>query len=306
MTSLLVIDDSPLARREIGDTLVDAGLFDDVRSAADGIEGFLSLTEAKPDLVICDLEMPRLDGLKFLQMKDSRPELRDVPVIMLTVNHDRKVRLQGLEQGASDFLNKPFDGCELVARARIHLKIKKLQDQLREAHDHFKELSNIDPLTNLYNRRFLTEILEGELERSRRLHSPLSLMIVDLDGFKEVNDRHGHQTGDRLLVAVAETLRKGLRSYDVASRYGGDEFVLILPGTTLGEAVLVAERLRAAVEPLRVAAPEGVVGSTASIGVAGVELQGDELPLPMDPLLRRADQALYRAKEGGRNRVATS
>jgi two-component system, cell cycle response regulator len=301
-TSVLVIDDSRRSRDNIAEILLKAGLFDYCRGARDGLEGFKFLSAARPDLVICDVEMPRLDGLKFLQMLHGRPELQEIPVIMLTVNRDRKVRLQGLEHGASDFLTKPFDAAELVARVRIHLKIKQLQDQLRAAKDHFKQLSNIDPLTNLYNRRFLMEILESELQRARRLRSSLSLLIVDLDHFKEVNDRHGHQTGDGVLVQVADALRRGLRSYDVASRYGGEEFVLLLPGTPIAEAVAVAERLRREVESLKITAATGAVSTTVSIGVA-CSTAADEASPEIDPLFRRADAALYRAKNNGRNRV---
>ena len=298
--SVLIIDDSQKYREQITAELRDAGHFDDFRTAKDGLEGFKLLTESKADLVICDLEMPRLDGLKFLQLVNARADLHDIPIIILTGNHDRNAKLKGLELGACDYLTKPFDAAELVARVGIHLKIKKLQDDLKAANDHFKQLSNLDPLTNLYNRRYLTEALENELERVKRLNSCVSLLIVDIDHFKHVNDVYGHPKGDKVLVAVADALKKGLRTYDVAARYGGEEFVLVLPGTTSQGGHVVAERLRNEVQSLRFEIPMDRVLVTVSVGIATFDADhGDNFDL----FFNRADRALYRAKQNGRNRI---
>jgi two-component system, cell cycle response regulator len=298
--TVLVIDDSPVSREEVAGTLIAAGLFSKSFAAGDGLEGLKILAEVKADLIICDMEMPRLDGIRFLQLVKAQPQLREIPVIILTSNIERKVKLMVLEQGANDYLTKPVDAAELVARARIHLKMKRLQDELRAARNHFKELSNTDPLTNLYNRRFFAEILESELQRSRRLKSALSLLLVDIDHFKNVNDSYGHQMGDRVLVAVTETLRKGLRSYDIASRYGGEEFILILPATPIAAAVEVAERLRQSVASRKLdLRPEKLV-VTVSIGVSSFPCGDADNG---DLLLQRADKALYSAKNNGRNRV---
>ncbi|HJV34888.1 diguanylate cyclase, partial [Geomonas sp.] len=270
------------------------------RTAENGLEGFRSLAENLADLVVCDVEMPHLDGLKFLRLVHNRPQLKDIPIIILTGNHDRDVKLKGLEEGASDFLTKPFDMAELVARVKIHLKIKMLQDDLRAARSHFEQLSNTDPLTSLYNRRFFTEILEAELQRAKRLDSELTLLVVDIDHFKAVNDQYGHQAGDGVLVAVTDTFRKVLRSYDVASRYGGEEFAIILPGTSLQAGVEVAERLRETVSALRFEALRQEGGVTISVGAASLMADGAD---NSESLLKRADQALYLAKHNGRNRV---
>jgi diguanylate cyclase (GGDEF)-like protein len=298
--SVLIIDDSINFREQITKDLQDAALFDDYRTAKDGLEGFKFLTETRADLIILDLEMPRVDGLRFLQLVNSRPELSHIPIIMLTSNHDREVRLKGLEQGASDYLTKPFDAAELVARVKIHLNIKKLQDELKATKDHFKQLSIIDPLTNLYNRRYLTAIVETELVRAKRLKSSLSLLIIDIDRFKEVNDKYGHHAGDKVLVAVAATLKAGLRTYDIASRYGGEEFVLVLPGTPLTVGTEVAERLRNAVHSLKLGFPMEMATVTVSVGVAAFS---DEQSDDFYSLFNRADKALYLAKKNGRNRV---
>jgi two-component system, cell cycle response regulator len=301
--SVLVIDDSKRTRTQIISALREASLFGDYRVANDGLDGFKALMATKPDLIICDLEMPNVDGFKFLQLVNARSELQGIPIILLTSNQKRESKIKGLDQGACDYVTKPFDAAELVARVKVQLKIKKLQDELKRATEHFRDLSNTDPLTNLYNRRFLAEILENELQRARRLHSIISLLIVDIDHFKKVNDIYGHQMGDKVLVSVAETLREGLRTYDIASRYGGEEFVLVLPGTQLTGGLEVAERLRKAVQSLKFPIPMDRVVITVSVGVAMFPAEQVD---GFDSLFNRADEALYRAKQSGRNRVEGS
>jgi two-component system, cell cycle response regulator len=299
-SSILIIDDSDKIREQIIRIVMDVALFDIYLEARDGLEGFKSMMDTKPDLVICDLGMPRMDGFKFLQMVNTREELRDIPIIILTSSLDLESKVRGLEQGACDYVTKPFDAAELVARVKVHLKIKRLQDELRSANEHLKELSITDPLTNLYNRRYVTEIFDKEFERAKRKHQLLSLIIFDVDYFKLINDTFGHQSGDEVLVAIAEAAQKGLRTYDVVARYGGEEFVFVLPGTHLSGAVVVAERLREAVQSLTFAPPMEGLSVTVSLGVA-------TYPSPQvdtaTKLFRQADYALYRAKQNGRNRV---
>jgi diguanylate cyclase (GGDEF)-like protein len=307
-SSVLVIDDCELLRKQVINIMREASLFDHCQEAGDGMEGFKLLSDRKPDLVICDLEMPRVDGFKFLEMVKAREELLDIPIIILTGSSDRDSKLRGLEQGASDYITKPFDDAELVARVRIHLKIKKLQDELRKTIKlkgtigHLRALSNLDSLTNLCNRRFFMEILENELQRAKRLRACYSIIILDLDHFKSINDIYGHQGGDTVLVTVAETLLGILRRYDFASRFGGDEFVLLLPSTPNAGGVEVAQRLLASIQTLRFAAPMEQLSVTASMGVA-------TYPSPkigsVSALIHAADCALYQAKGNGRNRVET-
>lgn len=297
---VLVVEDSLLFREQIVSILQQEELFESYLTAADGLEGLKLMTEERADFVISDLQMPRLNGLRFLQMMKSLPELSQIPFILLTGSEDREAKIQALEQGASDYVNKPFDPAELVARVRIHMRMKRLQDDLRAMNEHLRHLSTVDPLTTLFNRRFLTEILETELLRAKRLRSSLALLVVDIDHFKSVNDGFGHQMGDKVLVQVAETLRQGLRTYDIASRYGGEEFVLVLPGTGISGGVEVAERLRRATESLSFDDVADRVKVTVSIGVSSFSHEeGDSA----DALFARADQALYAAKNKGRNRV---
>ncbi|GFO65225.1 diguanylate cyclase response regulator [Geomonas paludis] len=277
-------------------------MFEQYREARDGMEGFKTLIECKADLVICDVEMPRMDGYKFLQLVASRPDLQGLPIIMLTGKMDFNSKIRGLDQGASDYLTKPFDAGELVARVKVQLKIKSLQDELKQANEQLKRLTNIDHLTGLFNRRYLAEVLEAEFFRAKRNRESLSLVIIDIDFFKQVNDTYGHQNGDVVLSSVAEVVQQQMRAYDSAARYGGEEFVLVFPGTALEGAVIAAERLRQAVIDHTFPHPLQDLTVTVSAGVATYpSTQVDNI----DALFRRADEALYRAKQNGRNRVET-
>ena len=302
--NILIIDDSETVREQIIQTLMRAtALFDHYYEAADGIEGFKQVMAHPMSLIVCDLEMPRMDGFKFLGMLQTREELRDIPVIMLTGREDRDLKIKGLEQGACDYVTKPFDAGELIARVRVQLKIRLLQDELKRSNEKLQELSNTDPLTMLYNRRYMMSALERELHRAQRKGAPLSLIIMDIDHFKRINDTFGHQQGDVVLMRVAELARQSLRSYDVAARYGGEEFVLILPETSHEEALHVADRLRLAIQQEAFAAPINTTRITISMGVASFPCPG---LTTIDDLIRAADEALYRAKQSGRNRVVSS
>ena len=298
--SVLIIDDSETVRERIIHTLESYGLFDRYQEADDGLEGFKKLLSTPVDVILCDLEMPRIDGFKFLNMIKARPDLQDVPVIILTGMNDRELKIKGLEKGASDYIIKPFDPEELVARVKIHLKIKHLQDDLKRTNELLLELSNTDHLTGLFNRRYLMEALEKEFQRNLRKGGNLSLILLDIDHFKKVNDTYGHLQGDVVLNKVALQLQKELRSYDIAARYGGEEFVALLPDATLKEALFVAERVRQTVQQTKFNGVLASLAITVSMGIA-------TLPTPegttVDNFIKMADDALYRAKANGRNRV---
>jgi len=298
--SVLIIDDSDTVRERIIKTLESFNLFSRYYEAEDGLEGFKKLLSSPVDIILCDLEMPRIDGFKFLGMMKSRPELQDVPVIMLTGRDDRELKIKGLEQGASDYVTKPFDAEELVARVKVHLKIKTLQDDLKRTNELLLELSNTDHLTGLFNRRYLMEALAKEIQRSQRKGGNLSLILLDIDHFKQVNDQYGHLQGDVVLQKVAVQLQKELRNYDIAARYGGEEFIAVLPDATLEEAVFVANRVRTAVQATRFSGEVSELALTVSLGVAMYDkLHG----VTEDSFIKQADDALYRAKANGRNRV---
>lgn len=301
-TSVLVIDDSPGARHQILDGLKDAGLFQVYHEAESVIEGFKIALSEPLDVILCDLDMPGMDGFKFLSMIKTRKELQDIPVILVTGINDQDSKIRGLERGASDYLTKPYDPAELIARVKVQLKIKTLQDSLKKSNQALMELSNTDPLTHLSNRRFLMKTLEKELQRCERSQKPMALIMVDVDHFKPVNDTYGHQQGDVVLQTLADQMKAHLRDYDLAARFGGEEFALVLPETALAEAVQVAERLRVAISELRIPTDHDEIRLTISLGVA-------TYPHPkvrtVDNLILEADRALYNAKEKGRNRVET-
>jgi two-component system cell cycle response regulator len=298
--SILIIDDSENVREQIAMELRSVALFERILQAGDGIEAFKLLLSTPIDLIICDLEMPRIDGFKLLGMITGREELRDIPVIMLTGHGNRELKIRLLGQGASDYVTKPFDAGELIARVKVQLKIKNLQDELKRSNDMLRQLSITDPLTLLYNRRYTTDMLVKELQRAERKGSHLSLVMLDIDFFKRVNDQYGHLIGDQILVAVAGLSRIGLRSYDFAARYGGEEFVLILPETAHEDALLIAERLRARVEMHLFTGSLKSLKITVSMGVATYPT---DFIGTVEDLIREADEALFRAKKAGRNLV---
>jgi diguanylate cyclase (GGDEF)-like protein len=299
-TAVLVIDDSELARQKVIDTLRKTPLFTFFFEACDGIKGFELLLKRPVDLILCDLEMPGAGGLKFLEMVNAREEFRDIPVILLTGHEDRDLMIKALEEGASDFITKPFDEGELVARVKVQLKIKSLQDSLKKSNLLLYELSNTDPLTGLCNRRCLMEAMDKEFNRSSRTRTPLSLVMADIDHFKKINDTYGHQQGDAVLVEVAVMLGTHLRQYDKAARFGGEEFALIFPQTDLPQAAEIAERIRAEAGVLSFTGILKDLRLTISLGVATYP-RGDIKTV--DDLIREADYALYSAKRSGRNRV---
>ncbi|HET6420752.1 MAG TPA: diguanylate cyclase [Geobacteraceae bacterium] len=298
--SVLVVEDSETVRREIVHILKGKSIFDTFFEADDGLQGFKVLLGHKIDLILCDVDMPMMDGFKFISLVQSREDLRDVPIILLTGKEDRDSKIRGLEQGASDYITKPFDAGELVARVKVHLKIKTLQDQLKQANELLLAISHTDHLTGLYNRRYLEETLEREFRRTQRKGNNLAVMILDIDHFKMVNDTYGHQQGDYVLCKIAALFQRVLREYDTAARFGGEEFIAVIPETSLSEARNIAERIRASIEETLFSVGDEKIRITASFGVSA--FPAEEIR-SADDLIRVADKALYSAKIKGRNRV---
>lgn len=298
--AILVIDDSNSVRQQVLDTLHSTDLFSGCFEAGNGLEGLKILLNEKIDLVLCDVEMPGMDGFKFLAMVNAREELQDIPILLLTSHEAMETKVKALEQGASDYLTKPFSPEELLARVKVHLKIKALQDDLKANNQLLQKLAQTDPLTELDNRRHMMDTLEAEFDRSSRVGSPFALLMVDLDHFKRVNDTYGHQLGDKVLQSVAWEIKGTLRQYDSAARFGGEEFALLLPETALKGATLVAERLRHLISSIEFAGPLSGLRISVSIGVATIP---HEKIQSIKDLIRLADDALYEAKRNGRNRV---
>lgn len=301
---MLVVDDSAAVRREVARALEAGGDFEPARECADGLAALRAMAERRPDVVLCDMEMPGCDGLRFLRLRAANAELLQVPVLMLTGTDDQERKIEALERGAADYLIKPFHQRELLARVRIHYRLRVLQDELEEANRRLTELSLVDEVTGLYNRRSLDQRLEAEVARVRRYGGELSLVLLDLDHFKQVNDGHGHDAGDLVLRNVSGLVKATVREVDLAARYGGEELALVLPSTGASGAVTVAERLRRSLEQHEHVTHGGArLRVTASFGVATASGRD---AADVAALLRRVDQALYAAKHEGRNRVVLS
>lgn len=302
-TTALIIDDSEAVRKRIAQTLAERRVFDHFLFAGDGLDGYRQLRRHEVDLVLCDLDMPGLDGFKFLRMVHSDPTHHEVPVILLTGYEDIESKVKGLSAGASDYLTKPFDDLELIARVNVHLNLKRLRDELREKNRELETLARCDGLTGVANRRHLMESLESEFARCCRYARPFSLMMLDLDHFKHINDGYGHHVGDDVLVRVSQVLAQSLRENDLLGRYGGEEFAVMLPETDLPSALVVAERCREAVAEVRIPLPEGELTVTTSVGLASLP---DARFGGLADLVRAADGALYEAKRAGRNRLSAA
>ena len=303
-TALLIVDDSEAVRNQVRRALDrEKRLFRHVYEARNGIEGYKQLLNHKVDLILCDVVMPEIDGFKLLSMVKNHPELKEIPIIMLTAEGDQKKKNRGLEKGASDYLTKPFDQSELLARVRLHLELKLLQDELREANRQLTILSNTDALTQVYNRRHLMKVMLHEIERAARYGTDLCFLLLDLDNFKNLNDTYGHQTGDQILIDVCLRIRNILRRTDILARYGGEEFAVLLPQVPLSGAEQVAEKIRAAVAASPVMVGELAVPISLSCGISAY---ADGISDTIDTIIMEADKALYEAKKAGKNRVAVS
>ena len=278
-----------------------------VDAAHDGQQALDRVMQSPPDLILLDVMMPSLDGNEVARRVKQNPALPFIPIIMQTALDSTESKVEGLEAGADDYITKPIEFAELKARLRSMLRIKKLQEELEErerelleANERLRHMSRTDALTGLENRRSIERQLETMFAHGLRLKEPLGCVMCDLDRFKSVNDEHGHHAGDAVLKQFAQILKRAAREIDVVGRYGGEEFIILLPGTVLDAAVTFADRVRKDVEAHTFVFEGGSIRRTASFGVAG-------WPHPRitdcDKIVRSADDALYVAKETGRNRV---
>lgn len=297
---VLLVDDSPLYRHMIKGYLDEWGF--EVVTLNDGAEAWSLLQEPdSPKLVLLDWVMPRMDGLEVCRkLRECRPGKSYVYTVLLTAKDGRTDLLQAMEAGADDYLVKPFDESELKARLLVGKRILDLQNELVSARDSLQYAATHDSLTGLMNRGQVLETLRQELARSTRERRPLGIVMADIDRFKAVNDELGHLFGDETLKEVAWRLRSKLRTYDAVGRYGGEEFLLVLPGCCLTSTLGRADEVRAFVgeTPIGVSPNERTV--TVSMGVAATDgLSAVEV----EAILGRADAGLYAAKNKGRNRV---
>lgn len=295
---ILLAEDSPIYRRLIGAQLGEWGF--SFVLAKDGKEAWKVLCGSDaPRLAILDWVLPEIDGVEICRRLRARSqELPYTYTILLTAKNKKQEMLEAMEAGSDDFLSKPFDPPELKARLLVGKRIVELQQKLVSANHALQFAACHDFLTGLWNRGEILNFLQREVARSRRDRTPIGIVLADVDHFKKVNDRLGHDAGDSVLRAVAERLTSSLRAYDGVGRYGGEEFLMVIPGCDLEVTVRRANQIRELVsgKPIPTSAGDALV--TVSMGVTIAESSSD-----VEQLVRSADVALYQAKHKGRNRV---
>jgi two-component system chemotaxis response regulator CheY len=302
---LLLVEDEPTQLLLIQRQLVRAGYA--VTTASDGEEALQKLASGGFQLLVTDWDMPGMDGVTLCRRVREAQLPGYLYVLLLTGHGSTESLIAGLEAGADDYIRKPANEGELLARLKAGRRVIKLEQSLREANERIQLLSITDPLVGIYNRRYLNQQLMEEVEHARRSVRPLAAILADLDFFKNVNDQHGHQVGDEVLRGFVDNVTRSIREYhDWVARYGGEEFVIVLPDTDLGEATRTAERIRAVCATTPIPTAAGALTVTASFGVAALDHSHGPIGAAAEALLRQADAALYRSKHEGRNRVTVT
>ena len=292
---VLIAEDDIVQRKHLIARLKKTG--HEIVEAADGNEAWAELEKGEAKMLITDWMMPGLDGLSLIRKLRQAPPHGYVYAVILTAKEEKTDILEGLNAGADDYLTKPFDQAELIARLRIGERILDLEARLLE-------MATRDQLTGLLTRRAFISRFEAEAKRACREGTIMGLVMLDIDDFKLVNDGYGHSVGDMVLKYTSETLLRAARPYDVVCRWGGEEFLLLLPNCDLEAAAAAAERLRANLSVGGVILDDGRrIGITASFGVAIHESSRDPCDYSLDALVRSADKALYEAKAAGKNTV---
>ncbi|MBD3386238.1 diguanylate cyclase [candidate division KSB1 bacterium] len=303
---ILVVDDIPVNVQLLETHLISAGY--NTMVANNGEEALEKVKQDEPDLILLDVMMPKMDGFETCKKLKNSQKTRHIPVIMVTALNEIADKIKGIESGADEFITKPFNKMELLARVKSLLRIKFLYDelqdkvkQLEQAKERLRELAVTDGLTQLHNYRYFKEYITRELRRAQRHKNDVSLIMLDIDFFKHYNDTHGHLAGDQVLRTIASLMKKNIRDIDFAARYGGEEFTIVLSQTDKPGAGIVAEKIRKLVEehPFEFQEKQPNGNLTISMGVATFPRDGKTT----DELIHSADRRLYQAKAQGRNNV---
>ena len=289
--TVLVIEDHPDQRDLLAIVLQREGYR--VITAANGVEALEKLESEPIQIALSDIMMPKMDGFELIKRIRGNPSLKSIYMILITARIQEGDRVRGLDLGADDYITKPFSFSELLARVRVGSRVVHYQQ-------HLEYQTQVDSLTGLFNRRAFEKKIQEEFDRSLRYHSAFSLLILDVDNFKTINDTYGHHGGDAVLVKISETLRDKTRKSDFPSRYGGEEFVLILPETDLDNAVQVASKIHEAIRTHSFGTSTNPFKLTVSIGVSSTSTQ---FYSDWRQMLKDADQALYVAKNSGKDRI---
>lgn len=300
--SILLVDDEMTTRLMISRQLTRAGY--EVEAVTNGAQALEMFKKRFFPMLLTDWDMPEINGLALCKAVREAPMEGYVYTILLTAREGKANMIEGLAAGADDYIIKPPDESELRARLNTGRRILGLEKSLRAANHRILTLSNTDALTATFNRRYFMERLPQELGRSARYGRPLSIVLCDLDHFKNVNDTHGHQAGDEVLKSFGKLLTSSVRDgSDWVARYGGEEFLIVLPETSAPNAMTFAERLRATIAAHPFQIPTGTLRLSASFGVAGFDSNQVRRDITVDQLIGFADVGLYHSKELGRNRV---
>tara|TARA_E500000318_G_scaffold14854_2_gene14691 strand:+ start:86572 stop:87534 length:963 start_codon:yes stop_codon:yes gene_type:complete len=292
---VLLVDDSQFVHRLLEARLRSESIV--LSSAEDGKAGLEIAQRDEPSLILLDLDMPVMDGFETLRELKEDPRTRDIPVIVLSGMNSSQDKVAAFDLGAIDFVTKPFELTELRARVRSSLRMSELLRMLAQK-------AHIDGLSGLYNRQYFDEKLSSEFNRTLRHGQSLSIAMIDIDHFKSVNDTYGHPAGDAVISGVANLIMRETRSIDIACRYGGEEFAIIMPETDPNQAQLMCERIRQGCEHLAWSR-HPARNITISVGVAGTG-NTDTVTITPEGWVEMADKNLYHAKQSGRNRVVTT
>ncbi len=313
---VLIIDEEPSIRTALEASLKEEGC--EVFAASTGIKGLEIAAEVLPDIILLDIKMPDINGYEFLDRLSIKENPNDISVIFLTDSADRDERVKGLESGAVDYITKPFYIKEVIARVKIHLRLKEYKEMLTRKNQELEELFKLllelnakleemarkDELMQIWNRRAFNEQIISTHNFSLRYIRPYSIIIIDLDHFKNYNDLYGHQEGDKVLQAIARSICNSCRVTDFVARYGGEEIVILLPETAEKTSMIIAERIMSSIIKLGVKHENnenlGIVTVSAGVSSFLPDKHGEE---NWEDVLKRADDALYTAKQTGRNKV---
>ena len=294
---VLMVDDRPALSERMQATLSSEHVVD---MEGDPTEALFHAAEGNYELVVVSLDLANFDGLRLCSQLRSLERTRNVPILAIAESDSNGRLVRALEIGVNDYLVRPFDKHEVLARVRTQIRKKRYTERLRDSVQLSIEAAVTDPLTGLYNRRYMETHVGTLVDQAAARDKPLSVLVLDIDYFKSINDTYGHDAGDDVLQDFAIRIRKSIRGIDLACRYGGEEFVVVMPETDMAVATMVAERLRRRIasEPFPIQKGTRTIDVTISIGIAALAPDDDAAAV-----IKRADQALYRAKRDGRNRV---
>jgi len=253
-----------------------------------------------PDLVLLDIMMPECNGYEVCKKLKSHHKTKDIPIMFITVRTDEDSIEKAYSVGGIDFISKPFKPKELMMRISTQLKLKKLIEDLENSKKQLKNLASTDSLTKLYNRRYCMDSSKYIIEDAKLNHKDISVMMLDIDGFKDINDTYGHIGGDKVLVEIAQNIKESVKDIGIVCRYGGEEFVVILPDIDITKAFDIAKKLNKNIENLQINFENKIISLTISIGISDIKIDNEDT---IDNALKRADEALYKVKNSGKNGV---